>query len=161
MGLDMFLEKRIYIGANYEHSKIKGKIQLTKGEEETPIKIDLSKVTYIVERAAYWRKANAIHQWFVDNIQDGEDKCKEYYVDLKKIKKLVKLCKKVLKRAKVENGVITNSEELEDLLPTQKGFFFGSTNYDQWYLEYVKDTIEQLKPLLDVVDGDFYYQSSW
>ena len=25
--------------------------------------------------AAYWRKANAIHKWFVDNVQDGEDNC--------------------------------------------------------------------------------------
>lgn len=161
MGLDMYLEKRIFIGANYGHSKIKGKIEITKGEDNTPIKIDLSKVAYIIERVAYWRKANAIHQWFVDNVQEGEDDCKEYYVDKEKIKELVDLCKEVVERAKVENGIITNGKEIEDLLPTQEGFFFGLANYDQWYLEDVKNTIEQLEPLLDVVDGDFYYQSSW
>lgn len=36
MGLDMYLSKKIYIGANYEHNNVKGKINLTKGEENRP-----------------------------------------------------------------------------------------------------------------------------
>ncbi len=29
---------------------------------------------------AYWRKNNAVHKWFVDNLNNGEDDCQEYYV---------------------------------------------------------------------------------
>ena len=29
----------------------------------------------IIEQVGYWRKANQIHNWFVENVQDGEDDC--------------------------------------------------------------------------------------
>ena len=32
------------------------------------------------EEVGYWRKANQIHKWFVDNVQDGVDDCGEYKV---------------------------------------------------------------------------------
>ena len=30
---------------------------------------------YEDNQIASWRKANAIHKWFVDNVQDGVDDC--------------------------------------------------------------------------------------
>ena len=30
--------------------------------------------------AGYWRKANHIHKWIVDNLQDGKDDCQEHSV---------------------------------------------------------------------------------
>jgi hypothetical protein len=30
----------------------------------------------IFAQAAYWRKANAVHQWFVHTVQEGEDDCR-------------------------------------------------------------------------------------
>ena len=42
-------------------------------------------------KVAYWRKANAIHGWFVDNIQDGVDDQNEYYVSKEKLEELKKL----------------------------------------------------------------------
>lgn len=41
----------------------------------------------IMTEIAYWRKANHIHKWFVDNVQYGVDDCGTYEVteaDLKK-----------------------------------------------------------------------------
>ena len=61
MGLDMFLNKKIHVGAEYEHNNVKGKIELTEGENNAPININFKKVTYIVEEVGYWRKANQIH----------------------------------------------------------------------------------------------------
>jgi hypothetical protein len=51
----------------------------------------------------------------------------------------------------------------EELLPTQEGFFFGSTEYDEWYMESVKETHDKLSVLLDKIpDGwSFKYQASW
>ena len=56
MGLDMYLTRRLYIGAVYEHNKVEGIISLTKGGK--PLEIDLKAVEAIEERAGYWRKAN-------------------------------------------------------------------------------------------------------
>lgn len=151
MGLDMYLTKRIYVGANYEHNNVKGKIKLTKGEENKPIKVDLKKVTYIIEQAGYWRKANHIHQWFVENVQDGEDDCKDYYADIKKLQKLLGICKQVKE----------NHELAKELLPTQAGPFFGGTGYNEYYFKDIDDTIEILEEALKDKKCDYYYSSSW
>ena len=54
-----------------------------------------------------------------------------------------------------------NQDEVEELLPTQEGFFFGGTDYDESYIEDLKDTIKQLEPLLEDKDGEYEYCSSW
>jgi len=101
---------------------------------------------------AYWRKSNQIHNWFVINVQRGEDDCGEYYVSNNKIKELVNTC----------TLAITNKDP--NLLPPREGFFFGSTDVDEWYWKDIMDTINQLQPIIDRPDFDslsFYYQSSW
>ena len=150
MGLDMYLSKRVYVGANYEHNNVKGSINLTEGEEDKPIEVKLERVTYIIEDVAYWRKANHIHRWFVENVQDGEDDCKEYYLTHSQLKDLISLCKKVIK----------NKDKASELLPTSEGFFFGGTQYDEYYFGSLETTIKMLEPLLKE-NGDFCYQSSW
>ena len=79
MGLDMYLNRKTFVGAQYEHRNVKGCIELEKNGK--PIPIVLSRVSEIVESVGYWRKANAIHQWFVDNVQHGVDDCREYLVE--------------------------------------------------------------------------------
>ena len=61
MGLDMYLYKKTYIGANYDHRKVKGEINLTYGDNNNPFKINIDRVSEISEQVAYWRKANQIH----------------------------------------------------------------------------------------------------
>lgn len=147
MGLDMFLYKKVYVGANYEHNDVKGLISLKKRGK--PIKVNLNKIVYIIEDQAYWRKANAIHYWFVREVQHGDDDCKPYYVSGEKLLELVEVCKKVLK----------NKELAEDYLPTHEGFFFGSYEYDDYYFKTLESTIEQLENVDP--DGEYEYQSSW
>ena len=153
MGLDMYLTKKTYIGANYAHNEVEGTIELKSCGEVIPIKLD--RVVSIDERIGYWRKANQIHRWFVDNIQGGEDDCKEYYVDIKKLKELVELCKQVAETPSLA----------DDLLPSYKGCFFGSYEYDEWYFMDIHNTISMLEPVIEEVENskgaDIYYQSSW
>jgi hypothetical protein len=151
MGLDMYLNKRIYIGANYEHRNVNGLIKLTKGEENTPIDVDFKKVTYIIEQAGYWRKANHIHQWLVENVQDGEDDCKEYFVEEAKLQELLDICKKIKE----------DHELAAELLPCQAGFFFGGTEYDEYYFQNIDYTITILEEALKDKSADYYYESSW
>ncbi len=120
--------------------------------------IDKKKVSSIVEEAAYWRKANQIHRWFVENVQNGVDDCKEYYVDIEQLKKLVGICETVLA---AKNDVLSAS-----LLPPQEGFFFGGTELDEYYYNDVSNTIDMLKECIinatvDNGSTDYYYQSSW
>ena len=60
----MYLSKKTYIGANYEHNNVKGEINLTRGGDNKPVKVNLNRVSYIEEEVAYWRKANAIHPYW-------------------------------------------------------------------------------------------------
>lgn len=145
MGLDMYLTKKIYIGADYKHRNVTGEISIKIGDK--PVKIDFEKVSSIEEKAGYWRKANQIHKWFVDNVQDGKDDCEEYDVSFEKLVELRDLC---------ETAIKTKNPEI---LPPQDGFFFGGTAIDEWYWGGIADTIEILKSLDP--DGDYSYHSSW
>jgi len=101
---------------------------------------------------AYWRKANAIHGWFVKNVQDNRDDCRSYYVDSSQLKSLKSVC---------ENSLLLKNPHL--LMPVE-GFFFGHNDIDGYYWAIIKNTIEQLDrvfALPEVDDLSFYYQSSW
>jgi wyosine [tRNA(Phe)-imidazoG37] synthetase (radical SAM superfamily) len=141
----MYLRKKIYIGANYDHNKVEGTIDLVSRGKK--VNIDLKKVTYVIEEAAYWRKANAIHGWFVDNVQDGVDECQESYVSYEQLQELKKLCLEVIE-----------TKDASKLQP-RSGFFFGSTEVDEYYMEDLKRTVEMLDKLDP--DADYYYQASW
>lgn len=106
----------------------------------------------LTTEVAYWRKANAIHKWFVDNVQGGVDECQRSYVSREQLTALRDLCKSVLEKP----------DRAESAMPTQSGFFFGSTGYDQYYYEDLELTVKQLTTALDSPDElDFYYQASW
>lgn len=103
---------------------------------------------------AYWRKANAIHGWFVENVQKGTDDCGNYYVSLDNLKELKETCEKVLRDVRLA----------EDLLPARKGFFFGSYEYNEYYEDDLVRTVEVLDKILscpDAKDWWIEYHSSW
>lgn len=141
----------------------------------------------IMDQVAYWRKANAIHDWFVNNVQDGEDDC-QYHDEVTQadLIKLLNTCNTVLKHSKLVEGKIANGyhyndsgekvynyEEgkfiedpsvAEELLPTTEGFFFGSTDYDEWYYQDIEYTANKIVEILETTDFEtqmIYYRSSW
>lgn len=140
---------------------------------------------YIAEYVGYWRKANAIHKWFVDNVQDGEDDCGYYEVSKEDLEELLSICKAikdkcVLVKTPIVSGrehrngeeiityqdweVIDNPAIAQEYLPTQSGFFFGSTDYDKWYMQDIDTTIKILTDVLETTDFDnqmIVYTSSW
>lgn len=102
----------------------------------------------------YWRKANAIHRWFVKNIQNNNDDCKCYNLSKENIINLKELCIKV-----------KNDKQLAcKLLPTQSGFFFGSTEYNEDYFDDLEETIKICNKVLNELDFEKYecvYSSWW
>jgi len=183
MGLDMFLDKNIWISKYDEDTK---KLKITGMKE-----IDRSKVKVITQEAIYWRKANAIHNWFIVNVQDGDDDCKKYDVSKEQLETLYNLVCEVLDSTELVEGEITNGYEYKndkrvpiiekgkllkntskakELLPTKSGFFFGGTDYDEGYWEDLKQTRDELKKILEEDEEDngkfiprlsYVYHSSW
>ena len=153
MGLDMYLYKKHYVkNWDWMADHEKHTISLKKGKKKLDhIKPD--RVCSVVEEVMYWRKFNALHKWFVDNVQEGVDDCKESFVDESDLKMLLETLTYVLE----------NKDSAETILPTAQGFFFGSDDIDEYYWEEVKSTIIQLKDLLDEDNkgASFYYRSSW
>ena len=106
----------------------------------------------------YWRKANHIHKWFVDCVQDGEDDCEKYEVTKSNLLDLKAVCEEVLSLKGKDEG------KIEELLPTQGGFFFGDTTYDEYYFSEVEGTIKIINEVLETTDFEkelVVYQSSW
>lgn len=149
----MNLIEKKYIGGNYEHNEVRGTIDISTKYEEN-IDIPLDRLSSVNLHAGYWRKANAIHKWFVDNVQDGVDDCREYHVSYEDLQKLKQLCETIL----LGNNNSSESPALQ-LLPPQSGFFFGSIEIDECYYQDLKDTVNIISKLSN--DADFYYRSSW
>lgn len=103
------------------------------------------------EELGKWRKANAIHKWFVHNAQYDNDDCNRYPVKRKRLELLLSICKIIKANPKLG----------PKLLPTQSGFFFGGYDYDSYYYECIDYTIKILKTALKDTKKRFYYQSSW
>jgi len=103
---------------------------------------------------AYWRKFNALHAWFVNNLQDGIDDCQvSRQITKDDLEKLIYTLESVK-----ESPIVANV-----ILPTSGGFFFGSTSYDSYFMQDVESSIPIFKDLLEQVNEGsiFYYQSSW
>jgi hypothetical protein len=97
----------------------------------------------------YWRKANAIHKFFTD-FNEQYDSCESIEVTKDMLGMLLDRCTMVLE----------DRSRADELLPTTNGFFFGSTEYDEWYFNKLEDTVRDITPILsdgDIKDGDLYY----
>lgn len=112
-----------------------------------------ARIKEVTAELMYWRKSNAIHKWFVDNVQDGVDECQESWLERKHLEALLA----------VIDEVLVDRDKALLLLPPQVGFFFGSKDVDEWYWEDLVRTKKGLEDILskEWVGWDFYYRASW
>ncbi len=155
MGLDMYFYGKRYLWS------------FTTGDKNDPAiaeeiaklfpEVRGAKFNEVTAEFKYWRKANAIHDWFVREVQDGVDDCGEYSVSTEQLESLRNICEKI----------IADPEQAEILLPTKSGFFFGGIEYDEYYMQDIQETYNWLNDLLlkesleMLKDWDFYYRASW
>jgi hypothetical protein len=145
-------------GENDKYNKIIDIMGLDKArlERHPSIRIEYT--------AIYWRKANQIHGWFVENLGEGEDTCQEMYVPRTALVQLQDTCLRLLEAKSLD---VDNLEELAtELLPPTGGFFFGTYEIDEWYWGDIQHTYDSLTELLeDIPEGNWdhhiTYQASW
>jgi hypothetical protein len=154
MGLDMYLYRNTYV-KNWKHNKTNFEVLVKKDG----VVIDVGNVSYVKTEIMYWRKANAIHDWFVENCQKGVDDCREAYVTTEQLQELLTII----------NNVLVDPTKANELLPTRQGFFFGGTEYSEYYFDVLRQTKEELELILQqnkqgLENNIFYeysYHSSW
>ena len=157
MGLDMYLNAKRYMFGFRDEDNEQAKAVEIMFPELAKIKSqwgeDKSVVKAVEVEVGYWRKANAIHRWFVDNVQEGKDDCGNYYVSREQLEELKHLCTTVLE----------NPDDLgSKLLPTASGFFFGGTEYGEHYKDDLAQTVRIIEDCLALPESwDIEYHSSW
>ena len=166
MGLDMHLYERTYCPSVYVGRKKDKQTNFTTkvwDYQENSKKVKFKDVAYITCRKAYWRKANAIHQFFLDkcrgNLDESDCNGRDLYVEKSDLKELKQICEELIKlkgKAFVKRA--------KELLPTADGFFWGLTEYNQYYKQNLKRTIKVLNGL-NLEDGDwtvdYIYNADW
>ena len=167
MGLDMYLEARKYVSQdNWSNGELTPNPDYSALASLAPkglvdnIQFGGASVSLTV---GYWRKANAIHGWFVNTLAGGVDECQEIYVSRVALVDLLAACKAVLS---VSAGV--SKQDVADefgLMPTQ-GFFFGGYELDEYYDQDLKYTIEMIENILTIIPENEYgwsfsYHASW
>jgi hypothetical protein len=132
----------------------------------------------------YWRKANQVHLWFVNNVQKGVDDCDYYPLEDDKLAELGLLAQRVLDSITLVDAMVVNGQSMvdgewkdnlepgqviqdsglaEELLPPGEGFFFGGTGFDHWYKKDLEHTVASIGYVLKhrVEYSSFGYRSSW
>ena len=107
------------------------------------------------EQVGYFRKVNFLVAYFEKkgfNIETQAD----YYTCREDIEELIETCKKVLE----------NHDLADELLPTMSGFFFGDTDYNEYYFEDVEEVLryckEELLPMFEDLDkGEYITFDTW
>jgi len=145
MGLDMYLYKKHYVKSSDYNVSVKEGNKKAKN-------INNKRIVYVIEEVSYWRKFNALHNYFVNVSQNGNDDCKEYWVSRDDLIGLVVRLRHIK----------DNPKCAKEILPTEEGFFFGSQDYDEYYYNEINNTLETIQSLLDEDNSDdYFYRASW
>lgn len=106
---------------------------------------------YCQNKVAYFRKVNFLLPAF--NYQEN---CSDIEVTKCEVEDLIASCNNVLALYDRHKAGELNETELADMvaedLPTEGGFFFGSTEYNEWYfkdVEYVRNEFTRILETLD------------
>ena len=106
------------------------------------------------EELIYWRKANHINKWFNDKV-----------AEVKNVEKIEVTKDQLIQLKEDCLTVLNDKSKAKELLPTQDGFFFGSTEYDEWYFNDLQYTVNHIDNVLDMMEdrdfGKMYYFAWW
>lgn len=104
---------------------------------------------YYGHYVGYFRKVNCVYRYFEDELIDGTA-----WVTKPDCEDIVIRC----------SAVLENPNLASRLMPTQSGFFFGSTEYDKDYFSALKDVRKQFKSFIKYFKTDddlMFIHMSW
>jgi hypothetical protein len=165
MGLDMYLRyRKNYSGYELPTSDTTAYKNLIAAAGISEIASKTSPYVSVEVTVMYWRKVNSVHAWFVNELADGVDECQEIHVSRENLQTLRDLCFEALS---IPAGV-SLADHAASVLPPAEGFFFGSTNVDEYYVQDLQETMDGLDRVLANVpaegegwDWSLIYQASW
>ena len=114
------------------------------GFENAPIDHAFNHFTYVFPIIT-WRKANAIHKFFVDTCQDGNDNCQRHYVSRESLEELLETINTIL----AVKTPVARELKAEELLPTDiEGCSLAQKNMTTGTLKILKIQKRLLKKFL-------------
>ena len=99
----------------------------------------------LYSEVAYFRKVNFLLPYF-----GYEENCSEIVIDKCEVEELIDDCKRVLGAKDTDDA----ESVADELLPTEEGFFFGNTDYDEWYFNDVQGVMDKFTEILNDFDFD-------
>jgi len=110
----------------------------------------------MLEEVAYFRKYNHLVEWVDENVQEVENG--DYIkITREQLQQLLEDAKKALQAYK--EGDL---DKVDEIMPTTSGFFFGDTEYNDYYKRKLEDTIEQIQNVLNnYSDKEFVFIADW
>lgn len=85
------------------------------------------------------RKRNWLIPWVESTLEVEVENCKDYFITKEQVGELLK---------RLED-VRDDHSKAPELLPTRVGFFFGDTEYDEWYFADIEDALTRIKEVYD------------
>ena len=165
MGLDIFTYKTKRSNWNKVKKEIDAFNALPEEERnERYRKEDYPTKDFDPEEIGYFRKVNFLMEFFH---YDGNCEFKEMPKD--KLEELRHACFEIARMKPVRYEITkydcggtdkvkvysdADKKRCAELLPTQDGFFFGSTDYDEWYFHDVKEVLSWVDGVLDNLNDD-------
>jgi hypothetical protein len=150
MGLDMYLDaKRCVAPCDPRTEPMRRVIGAAVGfmppKEKPGQDASLLEVSGVTVRVGYWRKFNALHQWFVNNVQEGHDDCRPAFVSVDTLIELEEQLEQVGDDPASASEYFTADidETLEE----------GEVDYTLKVLHHAKRLQQQ--------GWDIYYRASW
>lgn len=174
MGLDQYF---------YEKRYLRMKADAKEGESDSPsVTVEayrdisgkehkaevITGVSSVIREVGYFRKANQIQGFMearfterfgVDDGYGGKSiNCVDIILDAQDIKDLYNICKELL----AIKGKKKFAKAAAEKLPCRKGFFFGSTEYDEYYRADLEEYVKMVDERMDL-DNNFvsYIYHCW
>ena len=169
MGLDIFFfktKRNEWDNIQDELSAFDSLPEDEQDEVENPYR------TFEPQEVGYFRKVNFLMSFF-----KYKENCSYKETTREQLQALRDACKEIVKMKPVRYEITrydyggteqvkvysdADQKRCAELLPTQSGFFFGSTDYDQWYFNEVKDVFVWVDGVLsDLADDEVVLMHCW
>lgn len=142
----------------YNNDELKSEVLVTIPIKESDAVDCFDMGKFKKTEVAYFRKVNFLLPFF-----GYEENCSDIEISKEQVENLINTCEHILSSKKSGLDEDTLTELVQNTLPTEGGFFFGSTEYDEWYFKDVEYVLKQFTNVLNETDweNETLYMHCW